>query len=103
MLDPLRELARSYGVQLDYLTMDGQERPASSESLLAVLRALGADLSEEAGAARALSERRLSHWRRRVEPVVVAWGDAPAAVEVRLPSALESSRLDCRLMTESGE
>jgi len=101
--DDLRELARSFGVQVEYTATDGKIRPASAGSLLAVLRALGADLEGAADAPRALGERRLSAWRRRVEPVVVAWDDAPAMTEVRLPAALASSRLDCRLVNDESD
>ncbi|WP_435005428.1 4-alpha-glucanotransferase [Tundrisphaera lichenicola] len=101
--DPLRELARSFGVQLDYVAMDGQDRPASSESLLGVLRALGVEIFDESEAPEALSERRLSLWRRRIEPVIVAWEGEPSSTEVRLPSSLASSRLKCGLIEESGQ
>ena len=101
--DELLELARSYGVQVDYVDMSGRTKLASSRSLLAVLRALGADLSGESEAAGALRERRLSSWRRRIEPVIVAWEGEAARWEVRVPEGLLSRGLDCRLELESGE
>ena len=100
--DHLRELALLFGVQLDYRSMDGQARPASNESLMGVLRALGVEIAEESEAHRALADHRAALMRRRVEPVVVAWEDRPAEVEVRLPARLAPSTLGCRLETESG-
>jgi 4-alpha-glucanotransferase len=97
----LLELARSHGVQVNYVDMSGQTKLASSSSLLAVLRALGADLSDETQAAAALAERRLAIWRRRVEPVIVAWDGEAATVEVRVPSDLAPTGLACRLLSGS--
>ena len=83
--------------------MSGQTKPATPGSLLAVLKALGAELAGEEEAPRALRERRLSLWRRRIEPVVVAWEGTPCVVEVRLPSTMSSSKLACQFSTEQGE
>ena len=100
-LSELRELARSYGVQVEYADMDGQTRPASAESLLAVLRALGADLAGEGtppGAGRSPAGDLAAAGRaggRRL-------GRRPGRVEVRLPASL-ASRARCRLATEPGE
>jgi 4-alpha-glucanotransferase len=99
----LVELARSYGVQVEYVDMRGRTKLASAGSLLGVLGALGAGLSGDSDAAGALRERRHSAWRRRVEPVVVAWQGEPPEVEVRMPSALASSRLACQFWSEQGE
>jgi 4-alpha-glucanotransferase len=98
----LRDLARSYGVQLEYVGMDGKTAPAPAESLLAVLRASGADVASEADAPRALAERKNALWQRRVEPVVVAWDGVPPTIQVRLPADLASSTIRCSLGTESG-
>src|SRR4051812_15353420 len=97
--DPLRELARSYGVQLEYQAMDGKPRPASAGSLIGVLRALGAELDSEADASRALRDRHRQIWRRRIEPVVVAWDGEANRSTVRLPASLARSGLKCRLTT----
>ncbi len=99
----LRELARSYGVHLDYIDMSGQTKHATSGSLLAVLKALGAELSGEDEAPQALRERRLSLWRRRIEPIIIAWEETSCVVEVRLPAAMASSLMACQLWTEQGE
>jgi 4-alpha-glucanotransferase len=95
--DELRELARSYGVQLEYVGMDGKTVPAPAESLLAVLRALGADVSSESDVHKATLERRMVLWRKRVEPVVVAWDGGLSRIDVRVPEGLVSSAVHCRL------
>jgi hypothetical protein len=99
----LQELARYYGVRVEYVGMSGRIEQAPASSLLAVLRALGASLATEADVPLALLERKLSYCRQRVEPVVVAWDGACPTIEVRLPEALASSTVRCRLAMESGE
>ena len=98
----LLDLARSWGVELAYTdALSGATREASAETLLAVLRALGAPLERAGDARDALRERRHSAWRRALEPVNVAWRGSPAAVELRLPlRALRRARL--RLELEDG-
>ena len=99
----LRELARSYGVQTEYVGMSGETEPAPAESLLAVLRALGADVAGEVDAPRAILARQEADWRRRVEPVVLAWDGTRPEIEVRLPDSLASTSIRCRIEAESGE
>ena len=101
--EELRELARSYGIQVEYVDTSGQTQDASVESLLAVLRALGAELSGPEGAAGALADRRLASWRRPIEPVIVAWDGLAVSTEIRLPAALSSAEVSCRLALEAGE
>jgi 4-alpha-glucanotransferase len=101
--DALRELARSYGVQLDYVGMDGRTQPAPARSLLAVLRALGAEVSSEDDVPAALADRKRAIWKKRVEPVVVAWDGKRHWVEVRVPEGLVSSTVRCRLAFEDGK
>jgi 4-alpha-glucanotransferase len=101
--EELRELARSYGVQTEYVGMSGQTEPAPARSLLAVLNALGGEVESEADAPRALVERKFLRGMRRVEPVVVAWdGDLPS-IQVQLPLKLASSTVHGRLACEGGE
>ena len=100
---PLLELARSYGVQAQYRGMTGEIEPAPAQSLLAVLRALGADVKTEDDVPLAIEVRRMATWRERVEPVVVAWDGALTKVEVRVPSSLVGSTVTCRLTLENGK
>ena len=100
--EELRELARSHGVQVEYVAMSGKTEPASAESLLAVLRALGVDIASAADAPVALIDRQASLWLRRVEPVVVDWDGSLRSVDLRLPAGLASSTVRCRLTLEDG-
>jgi 4-alpha-glucanotransferase len=100
--DELRELARSYGVQLEYVGMDGKTRPAPAESLLAVLRALGAEVGSEADVPLALIARQAALWNRRVEPVLVAWDGILPWIGVRVPEGLLASTVRCRIEIEAG-
>jgi 4-alpha-glucanotransferase len=66
----LRELARLYGIQLNYDDAAGKKRIASSESIEAVLRAL---VPEGMKLDKALARKRNEIESRVVEPVIVAW------------------------------
>jgi 4-alpha-glucanotransferase len=101
--DDLIRLAERYGVERTYFTVSGEERTASPEALLAVLRALGAQLESVEDAGEALDRRRWYEWSRPVDPVVAVWGGGPVSVEVRLPPLQVSRTLDCTLYLEAGE
>jgi 4-alpha-glucanotransferase len=98
----LRELARLYGVQTDYLDISQQRRYATPEALLSALRALGAEISGIADAPEALRERRRFLGERRVEPVVVAWEHASASVRLNLPASLAAGPIRVELRLEDG-
>ena len=99
----LRQLADSYGVEPGYHDDLNRWHDADPETLLAVLRILGASLHRLDDVEAALRERRQSLWRRPLEPVLVAWdGRAPGAL-LRLPARESTTRLECRLEFESGE
>lgn len=93
----LRELARSYGVQLSYTDAWGKRRYASREALVGVLGALGAEVSRPDDAPDALAGRRRDAARRPLPPVVVAWDGLTGALE---PAA--GRTLQCTLTTEDG-
>ena len=102
-LDALRQLARSCGIQVEYIDTSGAVQIASEESLLAVLRALGVDLPRVDAAEPALLARQLGHWQRPIEPVLLSWDGAPEPVELRLPAAHAAAQVACRLvMDETG-
>jgi len=91
MQTALRELARSYFIQLSYEDAGGKRRQASAESLRAVL-----DLRVPGGVANvedALRARQEELCRRVVEPVLVVWGRS----RLRLPNG------HCEITLESGE
>ena len=99
----LNHLARLYGVQTAYYDVSHRRRQASSESLMAVLRALGASIATLKDVPIALRERRQSIWQTLLEPVFVAWDGSPVVTQVRLPSAMVEALLNCQLKLESGE
>ena len=100
--DPLRDLARRHGVQVEYVDTKGRTQPAPADSLVAVLKVLGVPVASEAEAGDALHAHRLAEWGRMVEPVVVAWSGSPASATLRLPERLASGSVACRLTAETG-
>jgi len=97
----LRLLAPLYGAQTGYRDATGIPRRASSEALVAVLRALGAPLRGLADAPEALRARRQTRWQRVLPPVSIAWAGSPASVELHLPVQADQP-LECRLNLEDG-
>lgn len=97
----LQDLARLYGVETSYYDALGNYVEAGPESLLAVLRALGASLDRIEEAPEALRERREELAERVIEPVLVAWDGRPPEVVLRFAS--DSGNLACRFDLESGE
>lgn len=102
----LRELAELFGVQTSYTGADQVRHEASTDGLVAVLRALGAAIEGPADAGDALRARRAELARRVVEPVIVSWvgeQDTQAAhapgVRLRVPG---SSPVAITLERESG-
>ncbi|HET9249177.1 MAG TPA: 4-alpha-glucanotransferase, partial [Actinomycetota bacterium] len=81
----LRAVARLYGVQGSYANVFGARVQASVDSMLAVLRALGAPIASLSDAPAALRERREELARRRLEPVIVAWDGRAREVTARVP------------------
>ncbi|MBI2832283.1 MAG: 4-alpha-glucanotransferase [Chloroflexi bacterium] len=99
----LHELAHLYGVLTAYYDISGREQQASEESLLAVLKSMGAPLSTIADAPSAIQEKRLSYWRQMLEPVIVVWEAETSPVQVKLPSYLSDASLAGHLELENGE
>ena len=100
--EALRELARLHGVHTSYLDMAKRRRVASEESLLAVLRALGAPVEEPGDAASALAEERRARARQVLEPIQVAWRGRTSNVTLRLPDSAAVGPLVCEWRLEDG-
>lgn len=100
-MNPVTALARSYGLQMAYYDVSHRRRTATQESVLAVLRALGA-VNGEKDASDALRERRLAYWRRVADPVVVAWDGRLDSIDVRLPEAAAVT-IDCSIEVDGLE
>ena len=99
----LYQLAHLYGVQISYYDVSHNRQTASVESLLSMLRSLGAPIRNLSDVPSAFRERRQAIWRRPLEPVVIAWEDAPAMVDIRLPLSFDGTTLDFHLKLENGE
>jgi 4-alpha-glucanotransferase len=69
----LLQLARLYGIQTSYLDMRKQRKDADPETLLLVLRALGAGVDKSEDVPRALFRRKEELRQRTAEPVMIAW------------------------------
>ena len=88
-LDPL---ARAYGVALEYWDQSGVQRRVPHETVASVLRALGADPTDEVSVARSLHDRELRDWRRMLPSVIVGvegryahvWSHVPHGTSLRL-------------------
>ena len=98
----LARLAGSYGVQLGYRDALGRVREPSRESLLAALRALGADVDGMGGLQGALREREAEAAGRLVEPVVVAWDGELPRLGLRLPGGREGVPVRLTFTLEDG-
>jgi hypothetical protein len=87
----LRRLARSYGVQLDYTDPSGRLQVATSESLLAVLRALGCDIRLGGTPDRPCGAQL---WRRAGR-AGTSRGTGAVGIALRLPASVAAPRMDC--------
>jgi 4-alpha-glucanotransferase len=101
--NPLRQLARLYGLQTSYYDVDGRRQEASSGTLLSALRALGAPVESQTDVPAALRERTQARWRQVLDPVTVAWDGGPTETQLRLPAAMATGSADCELRLEQGE
>ncbi|MFC1989385.1 4-alpha-glucanotransferase [Chloroflexota bacterium] len=99
----VHRLANLYGVQTAYYDVFHRRQRASVESLLAVLRSLGAPITTFQDIPSACRERQQALWQRPLEPVVVAWDSEPSLVEVRLPLSDANATANCHLKLETGE
>lgn len=73
MHNKLRELARIYGIQTSYLDMRHQHTEADEESLLLVLKALGAQVRGMDDVEPALARHFEEQADLQIQPVIVAW------------------------------
>ena len=99
----LYRLAQLYNVQTAYYDVNHRRQQVSAESLLGVLKALGAPLTSMNDVSSALRERKQSLRQRLMEPVTVAWNGTRPVIEVCFPSELADVSGTCRLELESGK
>ena len=98
----LGRLAHAYGVQTAYSDITHRRIRVSPQTLLAVLKALGAPLEKAKDARDALREHEQARWRRPCDPVVVAWDGGSAELSLRLPPTLSDTRIGLHLRLEDG-
>lgn len=99
---PIRRLAQEYGLICTYQDGLSRRQVVFPETMVAVLRLLGAHLKNASGAAEALRQRRLSFWSQVLEPVTVVWEGEPVVLSLRLPLKEAQGRLSTQLMPEEG-
>ena len=99
----LYRLARLYNVQTAHYDVNHRRRQASVESLLAVLKALGAPVASLNDVPSALRERMKSLRARLLEPVTVARDGERPVIKICLTSDLADAPCNARLDLESGE
>jgi len=102
-LDRLHLLAELYGIKTAYLDMNERLRPASTDSLLAVLKAMGAPVSTLQDVPSALREKRLQLWQRPLEPVTVFRNSGILTIDLRLPAGSADIPMTAALLMENGE
>ncbi len=102
-MDDLRQLARLYAIQTDYLDIAKRRLEATPESLLRTLQILGAPVERVQDAPEALRQKRRRCWQTMVEPVVVAWEDRPARTRIRIPASPSFSKARFRIECENGD
>lgn len=99
----LRQLARAYGVNDSYESVDGRIHQAEDDVLVALLRALGAPIDDSADASGALREKRARVSRRVIEPVAVIGHGRPSSLRLRLGGRTEAASVDLHVADEDGD
>jgi 4-alpha-glucanotransferase len=102
-LAKLHELARLYGIKTAYQDMLGRRTQASCESIMAVLKSLGAALETIADLPQALREKEAERARRPLEPVLVAWGNEPVSFDLRVHASFGQAAIPGTVVLETGE
>lgn len=98
----LRKLASLSGVRTSYSGSDRKRKSASLESLLAVLRALGADVSRLDDVPAAYRECQRAEAGQVVEPVLVAWDGQLESIPVRIRRNSLRRQIGLSLKLEDG-
>lgn len=103
MLDELKELARVYAVDAEYHDGLGVRREPPPESLLAVLRSLSVPVERLEDVPSALQARRAQQVAAIAEPVIVAWGHSPFAVDLNFVEPTSQARIELTLKLDDGD
>ena len=81
----LATLAEMYGIALEYIDQAGERQIIDSETVVAVLAALGVPVDTPADISRAIHDRELRDWRRALPPVYVHRQSRTGRVWVHVP------------------
>jgi 4-alpha-glucanotransferase len=84
----LHQLARLYNIQTAYYDVSHHRQPASVDSLLAILKAIGAPIASLGDVPSALREKRQALRQRMLEPVTIAWNGSPPVIRVCVPDSM---------------
>ena len=100
----LDQLARCYGVELDYEDVWGRCHVVGDATKRALLAAMGVDAADAQGVQRSLQTYQEDRRRRLLDPVRVLGESAPLAVPLRLESLPDAvgAALDWRVVEEQG-
>jgi len=98
----LLKLAKLYGIQTAYYGSDHKRNPAQAESILAILKSLGAPTVSWSDLQSAYQARREWIWRKIIEPVTVVWDGNLDSVTLRLPESIYEGQCIIRLVLEDG-
>jgi 4-alpha-glucanotransferase len=98
----LHKLAQLYGIQVAYYGSDHKRNPARVESIIAILKSLGAPVTSSDDLQSAYQARQ--KWKRKqfIEPVIVAWDGNLESITVHSPDDDLGSRYNILLILEDG-
>jgi 4-alpha-glucanotransferase len=98
----LLKLAQLYGMQTAYYGSDHKRNPAQAESILAILKSLGAPIVSYSDLQSAYQARREWIWRKILEPITVVWNGNLDSVNIRLPGNIHKKQCNISLILEDG-
>jgi (1->4)-alpha-D-glucan 1-alpha-D-glucosylmutase len=103
MTTPLRRLARTYGIALEFVDAWGQRRDVADDVLRAVLAAMHVDAGSDGSITRAHEELAQARYRECLAPMTVVRRSArPWRIGVNLPLRFASRKLTWRVLAEDG-
>lgn len=98
----LEALAPLYGIELSYHDIHGQRISASTDALIAMLGALGCEITSKADIEEAIDARHRARLTRALSPIQICW-DGLFAVRLRARRDEAQERAAVELTLESGE
>ena len=98
----LHNVARLFNIQTIFYDGLGRLTQPPSETILHVLRILGAPVERVDDLTDALRQRRQFLLQRGIDPVIVAWDGGPLRLKLRLPGPLAGMQSRYRIALESG-